>query len=353
MQKQAVQEKEGAVKPFRVELDRADFLATLEQVQAGLSTREIVQQSSCFVFSAGMVSTFNEEVACSTESKFPDRFKGAVQAAPLLAILRKIPDERVTVTNTSNRFVVTGKGRQTGVAMEKEVLLPVDSVEKPEKWKKIHEDFVDAVGIVQECASKDQTAFTFTCVHVHPEYMEACDNLQLTRYELPTGVSRPFLVRRDSLKHVMSMDVVKFSETEKWLHFKTATGTIMSCRRYSEKFEDLGHLLTDEGTPTVLPKALGEAAERCEIFSAENSDDNLLLIELKAGRLRVTGEGASGFHMEMKKLKYDGVDMKFRIAPKLLIELLKRHTDCKISKKHRLMVNGGKFRYCACLEKTK
>lgn len=40
--------------------------------------------------------------------------------------------------------------------------------------------------------------------------------------------------------------------------------------------------------------------------------------------------------------------MKFRIAPKLLIELTKRHNECEISR-DRLLVNGGKFRYVTCL----
>lgn len=237
--------------------------------------------------------------------------------------------------------------------MERDVLLPIESVDLPKKWKPLHEDFTDAVGIVQECASKDQSAFTFTCIHIHPNFMEACDNLQITRYKLDTGVEKPFLVRRDSLKHVPSFDFTEFGETDTWIHFRSASGLIMSCRRFMEKFEDLGSFLKDKGTPTVLPKALSEAAKRCQVFSSENSDSDLVLIELRSGRLKVKGEGASGFHMELKRLKYEGPPMKFRISPNLLVELLKRHTDCEISKKHRLIVNGGKFTYCACLEKAK
>lgn len=330
---------------------REDFLGILEQMQPGLSPREIVQQSSCFVFADGRITTFNEEVACQAASGLPDNFKGAVQAGSLTEILRKLPDEYINLSMTKSKMIVMGRNRKTGITMEREILLPIDSVEAPKKWIRLHEDFTDAITIVQECASRDQSAFTFTCIHIHPDFMEACDNLQLTRYALETGVPKPFLVRRDSLKHVPSFQFTKFSLSENWMHFKSKKGLVMSCRRYSEKFEDLSSLLKSKGTPTVLPKALGEAAQRCEIFSKENSDDNVLNVELRPGLLRIRGEGATGFHMEAKKLKYDGKVMKFRIAPKLLVELLKRHTDCTISKKHRLLVDGGKFKYVVCLEK--
>lgn len=338
---------------FNLKVNREEFIKVLEQVQPGLSPREIVQQSSCYVFKDGKIVTFNQEVACQAKSNMPKEFKGAVQAAPLLAILRQLPDDWINIEGRADKFVINGKNRQSGIVMEKEVLLPIDSIDTPKEWKALHEDFTDAIGIVQECASKDQSTFTFTCIHIHPKYMEACDNFQLTRYALNTGVESSFLVRRDSLKHVPAFDFTHISVTKTWVHFKTTDGVVMSCRRYLEKFEDLSHLLKDVGSPTVLPKALSEAAKRCQEFSSQNSDEDLVQIELKNSRLRIKGEGASGYHWELKRLKYDGPPMKFRIAPNLLVELLKRHTDCKISKKHRLIVNGGKFVYAVCLEKAK
>jgi DNA polymerase III sliding clamp (beta) subunit (PCNA family) len=343
---------QGAAKAQSVRVNREDLLRKLEEVRPGLSKREIVQQSSCFAFADGDLFTFNEEIACRSRLSLGS-VRGAVQADPLLSILNKLPpsDVEITIHSTKSQLVIEGKNKQSGVTMEKEIMLPIDSVENPDKWKKLHPDFTDAVSIVQECASKDMSAFTFTCVNVHPDFVEACDNLQLTRYFVKTGVKESFLVRRDSIKHVPSFDFSEFAVTPSWVHFRgSSSGLVMSCRRYTEKYEDLGDLLNDKGKPMTLPPALTDAAERCEIFSRDNKEDNLVLVELRAGKLRIKGEGAYGYHQEVKRIKYEGPEMKFRIGPKLLTELLKRNTEVEISKKNRLHINGGKFRYVACLE---
>lgn len=331
-------------------VSREDFLRRLEDVQPGLSVREIAEQSSCFAFVKGEVITFNEEVACRAPSGLPKDFHGAVQSKALLAVLRKVPDPKLKVEAGEGKIILSGKNKQAGVAMSKEVTLPVSAVDVPDKWRPLHEDFTDAVQIVQECASKDQSAFTLTCVHLHPDYMEAMDNTQLTRYKLKTGVKAPCLVRRDSLKHVPAGDFTEFAETHTFVHFRGNSGLVMSCRKYDDKFHDLSHLLTCKGTVTELPKALGKAAERCEIFSAENQDDNLVKVSIRKDRLVIRGEGDSGYYTEAKGISYSGLPMTFMMAPRLLVELVKRHSRCEISPEHRLKVDGGKFQYIACLE---
>jgi hypothetical protein len=69
-------------------INREEFLRNLESVEPGLSPREILEQSSCFIFQKGWIKTFNDEVACKIKS--PLKLEGAVQAAPLLAILSAI-----------------------------------------------------------------------------------------------------------------------------------------------------------------------------------------------------------------------------------------------------------------------
>lgn len=337
----------------KIKVNREELINVLEQVQIGLAAKELVQQASCFVFKEGRVFTFNEELACQAKTLLPKGFTGAVNAVPLLSILRKLPEQFVKFGREQGNLIIYGTGKKTKIVMEGEITLPLEMIETPKKdaWRKLHGDFTDAIGIVQECAGKDQTAWTFTCIHVHPKFVEACDNLQLSRYRIKTGIDKPFLVRRDSLKHVSAFDFTEFAETETWIHFRNPNSKMMmSCKKYNEKFEDFSYLMEEKGSPTILPKALGKAAERCAIFSSESSEDDLLLVELKKGKLRVTGEGATGEHSEVKKLKYNGDEMTFRISPKLLVELLKRYSDCEISKRHRLKVNGGKFTYVACLQ---
>jgi hypothetical protein len=330
-----------------MQVDREEFLSVLERVRPGLSTRDIVEQSSCFVFQDGEVMTFNDEVA--VRAPVPEGITGAVQAAPLLAVLSKMPEDKVDLSVEEEELVVVGKRRKAGIRREKEVALPVHLVEKPAKWKPVHEDFTDAVTMVQDCAGKDETRFSQTCVNVAPEWMEACDNFQLARYFLKTGLKESTLVKKESLKHVVGLGPVKLSLTDSWIHFKGSGGVVLSCRRYVEEYNDLDPLIKlEKATPMNLPKGIAAAAEKAELFSAENADNNLITVELREGKVKVKGVGLTGWYTEFKSVSYKGPRMSFLIAPALLIQLVKRHNQCVISS-DRIKVDGGKFVYVSCL----
>lgn len=331
-------------------VNRSELLQKLTMVSPGLSPRDVIEQSACFVFLEDSVITYNDEVSCRQE--LPLDVTGVVAAKPLLAILQKLSEDSLEVFAEGGELIVKGRRRTVEIRMDKEVLLPIKNVETPKQWRPLPEDFVDAINLVHPCAGSDESTFWATCVHLHPKWIEACDNFQMGRYSTPTGMKAPVLVKRDAIKHLVSLDMSETSETKSWIHFRNKTGLLFSCRRYLESFPDLSDYLKVKGTATTLPKGLSDAAERAEIFSSENVDANQVFIELLPGKLKIEGIGVSGKYTETKKLAYRGEAMKFLIAPQLLAELSRRYNECEIATE-RLKVNGGKHIYVACLEKAK
>ena len=329
-----------------MQINREALLKQIEMVTPGLSPREITEQSSCFVFKDGVVMTFNEEIACSYKCDL--KIESAVSAPPLLAILRKMKENEIEVDASDGQLIIKGKRKETGIRMEMDVLLPIDTVEKPKKWIPIAEDFADAISIVQECAGTDDNYFETTCIHIHPKWVEACDNIQMCRYRLKTGMEKSILVRRTSLQHIVSLDMVEMSVTNSWIHFKNSSGMILSCRLYIEDFHDLSKIMDVTGTKINLPKGLKDAVSRSEIFSVDNPEDNHVKVKLYHGRVKVIGRGPAGYYTEIKKVKYNGDEFEFTISPKLLIALVQRHNECEVSTK-RLKVDGGKFIYIVSL----
>lgn len=333
-------------------VNREELLNQLESIKPGLSPKDIIEQSSCFVFKEGNVMTYNDEVACTIKSCL--KIDGAVVAEPLIAILRKLPADTLEIDVVENELIIQAKRRKSGLRMEQMILLPIDNVEKPMKWVKLPEDFTEAIEIVSQCAGTDETNFALTCVHVHPEYVEACDNYQLSRFPMKTGIKKASLVRQSSIKNIIDLGMIEFSESDTWVHFRNSGGLVLSCRRHLEEYISLDALLECDGSPTVIPKGLSDAAERADVFSSENADNNQVTVDLSpknGGQLRITGQGASGWYKETKKLKYTGEPMRFRIAPKLLMEISKRHNECEIAA-DRLKIDGGKFTYVTCLGKA-
>ena len=338
-----------------VKVDREVFLKALEAVQPGTSKRELVEQAACVIFQNGEVLTYNEEIACRMPSPLGDEIEGAAPLKPLLDQLRKWKEEEIEIEATESELIVKGKGsRSAGFRLEAEISLPVGMVEKPNKWEKLHPDFGEAVGIVQQCANDDITSIT-QYVHVTTKYIQSCDNFQLCRWKIATKLKKKdddeageWLLRKSSIKHITSLGMGEFSETAAWVHFRNADGLVLSCRRYVDEFYDLDKALASGGEPAQLPKGLAEAADKAAVFSSENLEGNQVEISIKPGKLRIKGQGVLGWYSETRSIKYQGPPIEFLASPVLLADLVKRHTDCLIAP-DRLRVDAGNYVFVACL----
>lgn len=330
-----------------IRVNRQSLLLSLESVAPGLASREVIQQSTCVVFHDGKVFTFNDEVACSRETPLKG-VEGAVKAKPLLDLLSKLKEDEIEVEVTEEEFLIRGKGKKSGIRKEAEILLPVDAVETPGEWKDVPAEFTEAISIVSACTSSEESQFVLTCVHLTADCVEATDRYQIARYPIQTGLSRDILVRGESIKKIIPLDMTKYSETDSWIHFKNENGLILSCRRYLDEYPELGRFLSTEDTdPVTLPGGLQEMVAAAEIFSAESTTGNAIAVDLRQDRIVFEGEGASGWYKEMKKISYTGSPIRFMIAPKLLLEISKKSNSCGVAP-GRLCITSSKFYYTTC-----
>lgn len=330
-----------------MKLNREDLLRQLEAVVPGLATKEVLEQSSCFVFQDNTVTTFNDDVCCRMVCPMGG-LSGATPARPLLELLGRLNEQYIDISEDKGGIIVKGKRRRASIQMEAEVMLPISNVAMPTKWVKLDPNFTDAVGVVQHCASKDTNNFHLTCIHITPDHVEACDNFQLARYPVATGFTTEALVKRDSLKHVTGLGMTEVSVGDTWCHFRNPAGLVLSVRRESGDYDDLTPILDTRGEGVTLPGGLAEAVDRAEVFSGENSENNVVFIQLKNSEIRIKGEGASGWFEERKQVAYDGKPMGFAIAPKLLIDITEQTNECEISE-GLLRVANGKYVYATCL----
>jgi hypothetical protein len=335
-----------------VKVSREEFLRVLESVQPGLDPKRMLEQSECFAFTQGSVTTFNDVVCCKAPSGLSKKVEGAVPGEKLLAFMRKLKSEQLDVEEAEGGFFIKGKGTRTLLRMQKEITLPVNAVEGHGEWVALHEDFLDAITLLEQVASKNEKEFAATCLHVHPKWMEAFDQFQMARYKLGTGVKDACLVKRDAIKHVVALGATHVSESPNWLHFKNASEVTISCRKYGDTSDfmsdAIGKVLKQTGSPVVLPKGLADATETADILSSENQDDNKVLVRLTKGRVMVKGVGVSGYHEETKKSAYEGEPLEFLIPPALLADVTRKYNECQIAESV-LKVDGGKWKYATAL----
>jgi DNA polymerase III sliding clamp (beta) subunit (PCNA family) len=330
-----------------MKVSREDILTQLESVIPGLAQREILEQSDCFVFKNGEVMTYNEEVACRIAT--PLDITGAIKAPAFLTLLRKLEEATIDISQDSKGLIIKGKRKRATLKMEAEALLPIEEIETPDEWRPLPADFQEAISIVKETAGSNETKFHLTCIHLHPKWVESCDNHQATRYKCKTGVKESVLVRKTAIQSVIDLGAEEVSETKTWIHFRNANGLMVSCRRYAdESYMDLIPILTVDGSPLVIPKALIEAADKAAVFSKENKDNDQVEISLKPGKLKITGKGNFGWYEEFVSARYDGDSLFFLISPELLQRICNEDGKCEVTDT-RLKISNSKFVYVTCL----
>ena len=293
--------------------------------------------------------TFNDEVACQIETGLS--IEGAVQSAALLDILQKLDDESLEVReNEDGAFEFRGKRKGFAVTRDEQIFLPIDNVETPTKWRKLPPEFTEAIALTNLCVSGDDSQFVFTCIHLHPEYIEACDNFQLLRFKMKFGLKNPVLVRGTSLKDIAALPVPmdEVALTKSWMHFRNAKGLQYSCRRYAEDYPDLNRLLESDGHAMVLPRGAAKASERAAIFATDGAVASQIQVKLAEGKMRIKGEGTLGWYKEVSKVVYDGPPLMFWISPSLLTQISEKHQEAEISE-DKLVVSGGKWTYVTVL----
>lgn len=333
-----------------MKVQREAFLHALESVAVALAKREnLVEQGACFVLEDGNASAYNEEIYCRAPTGLGKEISGVVHGQKLLDQLRKWPDDEIEVRQGKGELLLDGKAKHAGIRMEAEVLLKPE-IENPKSWSKLHEDFGEAAATVGRCASTDQSQFAYTCVHIAPEWVEAMDNKQVCRWPVKTGVKSPILVRSTAIGHVSSLGMSEISETDSWLWFRSPSGLVMAVRRYLEEYRELDKLLKVRGEPITLPKGLIEAAERAQVFTEENKQlGEAVAIKLLPGKVVVRGQGITGWYKQSCKCVYKGPTMKFLVHPKILMDLVSKHSEAMVAPE-RLLVKAEKYVWVGWLE---
>jgi len=331
-------------------IERDNLIKQLEMTRPGLSPKEFIEQSSCFVFTDDTLHTYNDEIACRVPLKLG--FTGAIQASKLIQFLEKANDPVFMVRENDNgELEFKGKNKISAIQKEAEIHLPVDKVEvaADEDWFPLHKDFATSITRLQHCVSKDESKAVLTCVHITPKYLEACDNIAMLRCNIKTKVTESVLVRGSSLVNMVTLGMIEMATTPSWVHFRNRDGLVMSMRTYSEDYPDLGSILDlPEGQQVVLPQAIQEAVQRAAVFAVDIAGVPTLEIKLKPGKVAIYGTGLVGWHKEIRRIKYDGPPIAFSVSPALFEYIANEYREAKVSEE-RLRAEGSNWVYVCVL----
>lgn len=305
-----------------MKIEKTTLQKALKAVTPGLASKDLIEQSMCFVFVDNRVFTYNDEVAVSHPIKI--NLEGAVPAKEFSALINKIKANEFELNIKENELLLKGSKAKAGLRLEKKILLPIDAIGEPEKWYELPETFIKGVNLCLFSASKNEAHAALTCIHIFDRFVESCDNHRITRYDMGKEASKAFLqdllIRAVVAKDIALNEPIEYGITSGWLHFRNEEGVTFSCRHYEDMdYPEFDEFIEVEGEEFTFPAELHEVMDRASVMS---EGDRVSLI-LENGELLVCSENQSGWFEEAIESDYEGESLEFDIQPEFMNSLLK------------------------------
>ncbi len=322
-----------------VQINRQELINILDKVKPGLAKREIIQQSTTFAFIGGKVVTYNDSISVSYPIKELD-FIGAIEAKEFYELLNKLSSNEVFLSVQDNNLIVQADKSKAGFILQSDIVLPLDEVERSsaDSWIPVPSNLKEALAFSLFSCARDIGIPAFTCVHLNKDgFVEATDNVRITRYKVDSTFPKSVLIRSSSVKALLDYEFTEMSFGNSWIHFRDDSGLVFSCRLFDGRFPNIDEtgILNVQGEEVVFPHNLVDMLDRALVFAKNfNSYDlirtgiPLLDVSFKDKLFKVKIRSDSGWFEEFVELDYAGNPISFSANPLLLRDIVDKTDRC-------------------------
>lgn len=332
-------------------INREDLIDVLTKVKPGIASKEILEQSSHFIFEEDRIWTYNNQIAISQE--FKSGFAGAVKADEFYKLLNKLEDDDLAISVQAGEFSIQGKSITAKIKIDPDIKLqPIKAPGINSKnWQPLPKDFNDAISLCIFSASRNMIRPELTCLYITGKTVFSTDTFRATKREMVSKVKTDFLIPATSAKELTKYNVHKiFTDTEGWLHFTNKEHTMFSCRtfadvQYPSKIWDFFDI---KGEEIKLPDSFESIVDRVSTLVTADFDlDRFVDLVIKDNVLTCRGRGPHGSVLEKIDIDYNGEEIKVKVHPGFLAEILKQLSSMIIGE--RLLFQGKLFSHAICL----
>lgn len=328
---------------------RGKLLGLLSEASLGLSRKEVIEQSSSFVFSGPDLLTFNDTIMVRTKNLLG--FDAAVVATDFMEMISKLPDEELDITMEEGEIRIKGRRREAGLSCMVGGRLPIEHVTRPSVWVPLPTGIAAHLQQVGTVCGNDETMLIMTCIHITPDLIEGCDGFRFCRVTIPTGFPEDVLVPAKAMGQLRELDLTHVSQTRGWVHFKTASEAEVSIRCYHKDYHPGVDSLLAMNNPEkiTLPPTLTEILERSEI-TLTASYDSVVSVDISNNNMTLSSRKDRGWYKEKKRIEYSGRPLLFQVHPKFFAEILEKTLEVEVDER-KMKICVGQTQFSVCLTK--
>ena len=322
----------------------------LTLVKPGLANKEIIEQSTSFVFTKGSVRTFNDEISISHPVKDLD-LEGAVNADEFYRFISKVKRDEIEIELKENQLYFTAARTKAGLTLQEEITLPLESIGKKGNWKHLPDDFSYYLSLAIGACSNDMSRPILTCVNITQEgKIIGSDSYCLMTCEIGEKIPiDDFLLPASSALEVLKIQPTQIAEGDGWVHFRNKDKTEISCRTFEDSYPDTSAYETVEGVELTFPKSMLQKLELARVFAKRDHIlDEEVIITVRNNRMTIKAKSETGWIEDEANMRYDDDPVRFSITPYLLEDILKGTHDFVLSE-NAAMFSGAGWKYITML----
>lgn len=334
-------------------MEKQKLIEVLKAVKPGLANKEIIEQSSSFVFKDRHVVTYNDEVMISHPIDLD--FEGVIKAEELYKLLNSVKDDDIKITRKGNELAIKGKKFQAGLAFDTNISLPIDEVPVGSSWKKLPKDFCDGIKFCLFSTGTDYSKPILTCIHIYKDVIESSDNFRITQYSMTDSVFKRLLLPLTAAKELVNYKPTKYQKTDNdWINFKNKDNVIFSCRTYKEKYPDISPFLKVKGHDIRFPTSLIQSLVSAEVLCEQDpTGDKFVWVDVDGDKIIIKSQSVKGWYQEGFKLKHKSKNkIRFEINSIFFRDILSHLKKAVIAKdKTKMKFIGENFVHVLSLRK--
>jgi len=336
-----------------------DLRRALLAVKPGLAKREIVEQTTYFIFTGERVVTYNDRVCISYP--FSTDFRCSVVAKELFDVLSDIEEEFLVMEFRDKMLRFSARKARFGLqALEENALEPaIEQLavwDKSRIWRRLPKDFTQGLFLCLFSTSTDMTHKYLTCLYICSDRVFSSDNIRISRYEFVGRVRSSFLLPLSSARDLVKYDVRFISLDDAWVHFKTADEAVFSSRLYLSDVPFPEEVMTShlvvQGLTFILPEKLGRVVQEMLVaVEGKEEIEKEIQVAVSKGVITCRGEFVQGkgwLEKDVDFPEYKGGDISFSIQPVFFSQILTKTTTMTLAD-DRALFESGPFKHVMLL----
>ena len=301
----------------------AELISALSKIRSGISTKGLVDGFGNYSLDDDMIRTYNDHICVSYP--FKTGVVASVKAENLNAVLSKIDGETVELSIVDNSLLINGGNTKAGLIKTEGVKhIPIEG-----EWKDLPEDFLHGLSLCSFSAADTMSMGILYCIYVNKKKLYSSDNYRISRYELEKEIGDIFLIPAKSAEEVSKFPVNKYLLDKSWVHFKSDSGVIFSCRIVDGVYKDVDRFFEVQGKEFALPTDIKKYVDS-SLVMADGKREFEKKIEMGISKDSITlrGETESGW-IESKVPCQIDIEENFKVSinPVFLNEVLNKSTS--------------------------